>query len=104
MGTVHVYEPDGGYRHWEANTLPERTELVKLVGGHLEYVHVLFNEKPTYMVVNETGAIQRPPLPVNHAATDVYWNASRRRGQEPNPKTWPRIHGTAVVLEDIHVP
>lgn len=53
------------------------------------------------MIVNETGAIQDPPLPVNKKATDIYHNASRARGQD-----WvgpPHVHGTVILYEGMTI-
>lgn len=110
MGTIHVIRPDGEEETWEANTPPERGKLSELVGGDIEYVAVLYKEERTYMVVNDMGAIMSPPLPVNQAATRIYhannrariWRGEDLSGFGP-PGSWPKIHGTAVVLEGIHI-
>lgn len=73
---------------------------------HPEHVHVLFNGARRSMFVDEfgSGVYGRDPLPVNDAATEIYWAASRARGldpaKEPNPS---RIHGLAVLFPDHHV-
>ena len=110
MGTVHVYYTGNGQQEWEADRVPNREDLKRLVGGDIEYVSVLYKGKPTKMVVNESGAVQDPPLPVNEKATEIYHAASlarKERGEDIRvlgpQRTWPKIHGVAVVLEDIHV-
>ena len=52
------------------------------------------------MFVDEFGAIRRPtdgrpPLPINSAATEIYLEASRQRGDDTADA--PSIHGPAVV-------
>ncbi len=115
MGIVHVLKPGGEEQTWPASTLPERDALMELVEGHLEYVKVLYKGKPTYMVVNDVGALTgpggTPPLPINWDATEIYHAATLKRaelGEDIScfgPRCdWPKIHGVAVVLENIHVP
>ena len=110
MGMIHVIRPDGEEETWEANTPPERGRLQEIVGNSIEYVAVLYKRERTYMVVNETGAIQDPPLPVNEAATRIYHANNRariKRGEDLSsfgpPHTWPKVHGVVVVLEGIHI-
>lgn len=73
---------------------------------HPEHVHVLYNGERRSMFVDEfgTGAFGHEALPVNEAATQVYWAASRYRGDDPaqDPHA-ARIHGVAVLFPDHHV-
>lgn len=110
MGTIHVIRPDGEEETWEANTPPERDRLSELVGGDPYYAVVLYKGKRTYMVVEDASAIKDPPWPVNEAATRIYHANNRariKRGDDLSsfgpPGSWPKIHGTAVVLEGIHI-
>lgn len=73
----------------------------------IEHVSVLFRDKPFDMFVGEFSAINpreafndpnlpdRPPLPVNEAATLIYHEASRKRGADLTNA--PTIHGVAII-------
>lgn len=79
-------------------------KLREIIGGWIEYVHVLYKDKPTYMVVNEEGALMQ--LPVNLKATEIYHEATRRRtGMSKRAAmgslAW--IYGDVVVLEGVKV-
>lgn len=65
-----------------------------------EHVTVLFNGERRDMFVDEMGALQG--LPVNDAATAIYWTASRARG-ESDFRNAPRIHGVAILFPDHQV-
>ena len=77
MGTLEIIKPSG--EHWEtacpdtyAGEKDFRDRLRKIVGGDTEHVRVKYNGKYIHMIVNETGAIQDPPLPENPEATRIY--------------------------------
>lgn len=81
-------------------------QLKTIVGGWVELVHVLYNGKPTYMVVNEEGAILQPPLPINIDATDIYHNATMIREKmtrELARATLAHIHGDVALLTGVIV-
>lgn len=97
MGTLHYYHADGSYDTRRAADCPPLEDLQSFVGGYVECVWVLFNEKRCAMFVNEDG--HRLNLPVNLQATKIYHEAALRKGRiNPNP-----ILGNAMVLEDIVV-
>lgn len=103
-GRIHWLRVDGGEIIEPADRIPARQTLQKFVEGGIEYVWVLYQGRRTCMVVNELGAVptdERNPLPVNLAASAIYAAASRKPDQPPTGL--PRIHGNAVVLENIHV-
>jgi hypothetical protein len=103
-GKIHWLRADGGEVIEPADSVPARQALQKFVEGGIEFVWVLYKERRTCMVVNELGANhteERSPLPVNLAASTIYAAASRRRNAPPSGI--PRIHGNAVLLENIQV-
>ena len=60
---------------------PSWEDMKEFVGGYLEHVSVLFDNRPCSMFVNEEGALI--PLEENIIATQVYYAASRARGVDP---------------------
>jgi hypothetical protein len=60
-GVIEPIQPHGAI--WSLE------ELQGIVGGYIEIVHTLDGK---FMVVNETGKVQNPPLPLNIAATRIY--------------------------------
>jgi hypothetical protein len=82
--------------------------LENIVRGHIEYVHVLYEGRAVYMIVNETGAVQHPPLKINKAASLIYHNNwCQQNDMDPEDtfrlRLLPSIHGTAVLLHDVEV-
>jgi Domain of unknown function (DUF3846) len=61
-GRTKVVRPANG-KHWTLE------ELQGFVGG---YIEVLRTVDGGYMVINETGKVQRPPLELNRPATYIY--------------------------------
>lgn len=66
----HLYQTDGfvveirpSGSHWTLE------ELQTLVGGYIEVVATVDNR---YMVINETGKVQKPMLDLNIPATRLY--------------------------------
>ena len=105
QGTIHWIDTEGGERCEPSDTPPSREQLRTFVKGNIETCWVLYKGRRTAMIVNEDGAIatdERGPLPVNLAASKIYAAASAMRGEDYVPRT-PRIHGNAVVLENIPV-
>jgi len=99
--TIRIIHPDGREETREGNAPLSNENERTIVGGFVECVWVLHQGKRTLMIVNETGAVQDPPLPVNNKATEIYHNASRARGQD-----WegaPYIHGTVILYEGMDV-
>lgn len=83
-----------------------RKQLQEIVGGDIEFVTVLYNDQRTTMVVNETGAIQNPPLPVNKEASHIYHTAQSRRDGitlDVAFREYPRIHGDVAILDGVKV-
>ena len=66
-------------------------QLQKLVGGYIENVRLT---PKLYMIVNETGKVQRDPLPKNPLATEIL--RAFRGGQD-----W--IAGDAVLASEEEV-
>lgn len=99
---AHIIPPEGEIRHEDLVAAPTLNWMRdRIGGGYVEYVSVLYQGRPTTMLVDEEGATNfRPgyPLPVNERATEIYWEASRRRGVRHDHNS-PRVYGTAVVLE-----
>lgn len=97
---AHTIQPNGQVIDSELTKVD--FELLRdYVGGDVELVAVLFNGQPATMIVNETGAIKTPPLPINARATAIYWTATIK-GITPaqfNPLSDPMIHGPAMLLE-----
>ncbi len=129
MGMIH-YLPIRGNPELirESSEAPTLTEMQEFVEGYIEHVNVLYKGKRTTMIVNDEGAVKG--LPVNEAATKIYWAASAARGIDladkeqrekdqnefwakfgnipridlnPNPDQPPMIHGNAIVLEGIEM-
>lgn len=65
-----------------------------------EHVTVLYEGQRRDMFVDEFGALLR--VPPNEVATEIYWNASKARGETPNDE-WPRIYGVAILFPDHQV-
>ena len=126
MGFIHWLTPDGSERIDGANKAPPLKEMQDFVDGFVEHVSVLYKGKRASMFVHDEGAIIG--LPINEAATKIYWAASAARGIDladkeqrqkaedefwgrfgniprldlnPRPDQPPFIHGNAIVLEDI---
>lgn len=76
----------------------QRAEVNKFLGGEFEFVQVLYENKPRYMLVNEIGAMI--PLPRNIRATDIYHNAMRARGKDWPIDSPPFIHGDVILVEE----
>jgi len=75
------------------------TVFAPLIGcKNIEHVSVLFNSRPADMFVGDVSALEG--LPVNTAATRIYWAHSRKLGLPIDANT-PRIHGTAIVSPTI---
>lgn len=68
-----------------------------LVGGHMEHVTVLFNNRESDMFVHEEGRLLG--LPRNEKATEIYLTAWKKRfpGLEPDPDAF--IVGNAIVFD-----
>lgn len=100
----HVIKTDGLVEVGDcgANGLG-REEERRIVDGNLERVKVLHAGRVVSMIVNERGAVQDPPLPINARATAVYWNATRegRTCVDYEPLSAPLIHGNAVLYEGL---
>ena len=73
--------PDGTETVKEWPGEPPYEDMKEFVGGYIELVTVLNGGKRCHMIVNEEGMILG--LPINDAATEVYYAASRARGVEP---------------------
>ena len=126
MGTLHYIYHDKPEMVMPATKAPNLATMQEFVGGDIEHVTVLYNGKRTSMFVNDMGAMNG--LPVNEAATKVYWAASAARGIDlgnkeqrekasddfwarfgnipridlnPHPDQPPFIHGNAIILEGI---
>lgn len=69
-----------------------------IIGGHLEHVTVLHKGARADMFVEEFGAVNG--MPVNVAATEIYWAASKARGEHPERDGAPKIHGIAVLFDE----
>lgn len=105
---MHTINPDGSVIDWDYKysiDMPKTLGLI--VGGPIEYVSVLYNDKPATLVVNEVGASLDPAinpkgqLPPNARATSIYWTATIRgiTGGSFAPLGMPLIHGTVVLIE-----
>ena len=67
---------------------------------------VEFRGKRTCMIVNETGAIQQPPLPINEAATAIYHTYPATRDGLTPEQAWfkyPLIHGNVALLYEVEL-
>lgn len=99
----HVIYPHGDVATKECGRagLPD-IDMRQIVEGHIEVVHVLFNDQRCDMIVNETGCMKgMPALPINARATAIYWTATRE-GRTPlkwEPLTMPLVHGVAILYE-----
>lgn len=80
---------DPGYDELRALILPH------LGGGDLERVAVLYDGRACDMFVDDRGLIK--DLPRNEAATEIYWEASRRRGDDLTGAS--HIAGTAILFD-----
>lgn len=70
------------------------------VGNHIEHVSVLFRNREHDMFVDEFSALpvhhgRNARLPVNDAATLIYHEASRQRGDDLTDA--PKIYGPALI-------
>jgi hypothetical protein len=76
-----------------------RALLVPLLGGALpERVNVWLRDerRDSDMFVDEIGAKKK--LPVNEAATMIYWaNTMEHQAKQPDA-SWPKVHGNAVLF------
>lgn len=68
-----------------------------IVGGELEHVSVLWNDRPADMFVHETGVLEG--LPRNVEATAIYRANWLKLHPRWNPEALNWIAGTAVVFE-----
>lgn len=108
MGTMKILKTDGTQYDEQCDDIYEgqksmRGRLMEIVDGNTEHVHVLYKNEPVYMIVNETGAIQKPPLPVNKEASHIYHtNMAGQEGLtiEQAFIEYPKIHGDVVLLFD----
>ena len=108
MGKMKILKTDGSKYDEECADVyegqkPMRNRLMGIVGGYIEHVRVLYQNKYMYMIVNETGAVQKPPLPVNKEASHIYHtNMAEHEGLtiEQAFIEYPKIHGDAVLLFD----
>lgn len=98
MGTIHFLAASGESRTESATAIPSTEVCEEFLAGDRELVWVVFKGKRTCMLVNENGIALG--LPVNDAATEIYRAWPRSRGMYVEDR---RIHGNAMVLEDIHV-
>jgi hypothetical protein len=69
-----------------------------LDGDDYEHVTVLWRGRRADMFVGENSTDN---LPVNKAATSIYRAATLARSPGINAECLPRIHGTAVLFEEI---
>lgn len=110
MSTLHIVKTDG------SNTTEpfpamfdydrDNKRMREIVGGDIEFVWVEYEGQRTCMIVNETGAIQSPPLPVNEWATRIYhtWPAKRDGlTLEQARDAYPTVHGDVALLENVAV-
>ena len=102
---IRIIHADGREEAREGTSKLPYDEERRIVGDPgPEVVWVLHQGRRTCMIVNECGAIEfanRPPLPVNEKATQIY-HAARRSFGEPCDGL-AQIHGTAIVYEGIQV-
>lgn len=85
----------------------DRDRFKEIVGGDIEFAYVEFNGRRTCMIVNDTGSIQQPPLPINYGATKIYHTYPARRDGLSMDEAWfryPHIHGDVALLDGIEVP
>ncbi len=76
--------------------------------GYPELVHLLFEDKPTYMAVHEygAGAFGLPELPMNVKGTMAYHNATMRNDGLSRSQAFRRlayIHGDTVMLTGVTI-
>ena len=102
--TFKIYQPGAAQPEVREIELPQRPgfhaldELLRpILGGALEHVGVLFDNKRCDMFVNELGAVEK--LDRNEEATKIYRTVSLQRNSKLNPETLPYIYGTAVLFE-----
>lgn len=82
--------------------LPDPRAMVgEFLGGQFEFVQVLYDDKPMYMLVHEMGAMI--PLPVNARATDIYHTAvvkprCKEECKDYRPGDYAQIHGPAILV------
>jgi len=86
MGIIHYVEPTGDITTEKAEKPPSLEDMQKYVGGFIEVVHVMWNQKRTQMIVNEEGLILK--LPGNWKASCVYSaHAITQHGQIPTNRS-----------------
>ncbi len=98
-------EPEDHEIEWPADPGHERIKhLIGPILGNDEppaRVTVRHNGEPKDMYVSELGHVQlmwRGPLPINHAATQIYRNAWLTAHPETSPDQLPEIAGVAVLF------
>ena len=94
----------------EVHEMPEKfffndqwDEINKFIGGDFEFVTVLYEGKPRYMLCNEIGALSN--MPINPRATNIYHNAQvkprcKADGIRYIPKNYSQIHGDVILVEE----
>jgi hypothetical protein len=83
-----------------------RKRLKEIVGGDIEHVFVEYNGERACMIVNETGAVQDPQLPINLEATRIYHTYPARVNDIPLDDYFednPKIYGDVVLLDGVRV-
>ena len=95
---IHRIWPDGRHEIEEAEELPAFEDMQKFVEGWVERVKVLYEGKPTNMVVNEEGLLKGMEL--NSKATEIYHAATLARGL-PRPEAV--IVGPAMLFEGFSI-
>lgn len=84
----------------EAVTVTTLDALLRpLLADDFEHVTVLWRGRRADMFVGENST--RPDVPVNNAATSIYRAATLARAPDTDPESLPRIHGVAVLFEEI---
>ena len=75
----------GRARQWEQQDFfynddesPSGSELREMVGGYLELVNVIFENRTCQAIINENGKLDN--LPVNYEATRMYRNWLNENG------------------------
>ena len=94
-----VLSAAGGLVHSvELDFTTDFEKIQQLVGGDIEVVTVLWNDKPATLCVNEEGAPRH--LQPNARATALYWTATIKgiTGVPFSPLTDPLIYGNAVLF------
>lgn len=76
-GTIAYFNADGSCRIETADQPPTLEQLQQAVGGYIEVVNVIYQDRVCQMIVNEEGLMKC--LPRNQVATDIYLEAMRRQ-------------------------